>query len=126
MGPAQVRHVDRAEMLIEAYPWPGNVRELQNVVERSVIVCDSDVFSIDDSWLPSGLLGRAHPGVDGGAGTLEGIQRAHVMRVLEETNWMLGGPRGATARLGVKRTTLQSLLKRLGIPSPPAAARASA
>jgi formate hydrogenlyase transcriptional activator len=48
------------------------------------------------------------------------------MRVLEETNCMLGGPRGAAARLGVKRTTLQSLLKRLGIPSPPAAARASA
>jgi len=50
--------------------------------------------------------------------TLEGIKRAHIVRVLEDTNWMVGGPRGAAVRLGLKRTTLQSLLKRLGIEPP--------
>jgi len=57
--------------------------------------------------------------MENGAETLEGIKRAHITRVLEETNWTLGGPRGAAARLGVKRTTLQSLLKRLRIAPPP-------
>jgi transcriptional regulator with GAF, ATPase, and Fis domain len=106
---------------LEAYAWPGNVRELQNVIERSVIVCDSDVFSIDENWVPEvGRHGRerAAAAAPASAATLEGIKRAHIMRVLEESNWTLGGSRGAAARLGLKRTTLQSLLKRLGIAPP--------
>ena len=55
------------------------------------------------------------PAKDESASTLEGVKRAHVVRVLEETNWIVGGPRGAAARLGMKRTTLQSFMKRLAI-----------
>jgi transcriptional regulator with GAF, ATPase, and Fis domain len=105
---------------LEAYAWPGNVRELQNVIERSVIVCDSEVFSIDASWAPEvERQGQVRASAPVGVGTLEGIKRAHIMRVLEESNWTLGGSWGAAARLGLKRTTLQSLLKRLGIVPPP-------
>jgi formate hydrogenlyase transcriptional activator len=112
-----LRRISRTTLdVLESYPWPGNVRELQNVVERSVIVADSEVFSVDESWLFSarGCAPAAAP-ARGGSATLDGVKRAHIVRVLEETNWTLGGPGGAAARLGVKRTTLQSLLKRLGI-----------
>ena len=62
------------------------------------------------------LARRSTPAAqDESASTLEGVERAHITRVLEETNWMLGGPRGAAARLGMKRTTLQSLMKRLAM-----------
>ena len=64
---------------------------------------------------------RRRSGHDDGAGTLESVERTHILRVLQETNWMLGGPRGAAARLGMKRTTLQSLMGRLGITRPGAA-----
>src|SRR5262245_16740188 len=112
-----LRRISRTTIdALETYPWPGNVRELQNVVERSVIVADADVLSIDESWLFSS---RSHAPAAacarGSSVTREGVKRAHIMRVLAETNWTLGGPGGAAARLGVKRTTLQSLLKRLGI-----------
>jgi formate hydrogenlyase transcriptional activator len=56
-----------------------------------------------------------------GASTLEEVERMHILRILGETNWMLGGPRGAAARLGMKRTTVQSLMRRLGITRPGAA-----
>jgi formate hydrogenlyase transcriptional activator len=120
-----VNRISRKSLdLLEHYPWPGNVRELQNIVERSLIVCDSEVLSVDESWLPS--TRRIATNAEGGAATLDGIKRAHVLRVLEETNWTLGGPGGAAVRLGLKRTTLQSLLKRLGLTAPLGAVQASA
>jgi len=120
-----VRRISRTTMdLLECYPWPGNVRELQNIVERSLIICDSDTLSVDESWLKSGR--RVATSTDGGAAsTLDGVKRAHILRVLEETNWTLGGPGGAAVRLGLKRTTLQSLLKRLGLEAPMSPVRAA-
>src|SRR5262249_20597696 len=120
-----LRRISRRTLdLIESHPWPGNVRQLQNVVQRAVIVCDSDVFSIDESWLGSaGYLGRVRTEPSDGAATLEGIKRPHVIPLLEQTNWTLSGPDGAAVRLGLKRTTLQSMLKRLGIASPSSMAR---
>src|SRR5262245_4325117 len=119
-----VRRISRTTMhLLESYPWPGNVRELQNIVERSLIVCESDMLSVDESWLSSSR--RVATSTDGGTSTLDGVKRAHILRVLEQTNWTLGGPGGAAVRLGLRRTTLQSLLKRLGLEAPMSAVRAA-
>ena len=97
------------------YPWPGNVRELENLIERAVILSSGPRLMV-----PLAHLGRRSTPTaqDESASTLQGFERAHVMRVLEETNWILGGPRGAAARLGMKRTTLQSFMKRLAIARP--------
>jgi len=97
------------------YPWPGNVRELENLIERAVILSSGPRLTVPLAHLAR----RSTPAAqDESASTLEGVERAHITRVLEETNWMLGGPRGAAARLGMKRTTLQSLMKRLAIGRP--------
>jgi formate hydrogenlyase transcriptional activator len=108
---------------LRRHPWPGNVRELENLIQRAVILSPGRQLVVPPGQLEQPCFRPAH----NGSGTLEGIKRAHIMRVLEETNWMLGGPRGAAARLGLKRTTLQSLLKRLRIAPPlDPVARASA
>ena len=96
------------------YPWPGNVRELANLVERSVILSPGPHLAVPLDYLACPRSSTR----DDEAPTLEGVERAHVARVLEEANWTLGGPRGAAARLGMKRTTLQSLMKRLAISRP--------
>ncbi len=88
--------------------WPGNVRELENFVERSVILTNGSVLVSPLSELtppPRGAMSE----------TLETAERELILRVLLESNGQLGGPRGAAARLGLKRTTLQSKLKQLGI-----------
>ncbi|HEV2690240.1 MAG TPA: sigma 54-interacting transcriptional regulator, partial [Bryobacteraceae bacterium] len=90
------------------YPWPGNVRELENLIERAVILTRGATLQI-----PLGEL-RAAPDA-GSPVTLEEAERDHIRRVLEQANWVVGGPNGAAARLGMKRTTLQSKMKKLGI-----------
>jgi len=97
------------------YPWPGNVRELANLIERAMILSRGRTLEV-----PLDELARRRPDVAHGNGgtTLQGVERAHIVRALEQANWVLGGPRGAAARLGMKRTTLQSLMKRLGIAKP--------
>src|SRR5215468_454356 len=94
------------------YPWPGNVRELANMIERAVILSPGTSLTIPLADLASWPTTAAR---ERDAATLEELERAHVLRVLTRTNWMLGGPRGAAARLGMKRTTLQALMRRLGI-----------
>src|SRR5438093_3647608 len=103
---------------LRRYGWPGNVRELANLLERAMILSKGRTLEV-----PLAELKRRRPLVDheDGASTLEDVERTHIRRVLGETNWMLGGPRGAAARLGMKRTTLQSLMRRLGITRPGAA-----
>ena len=98
--------------VMRRYPWPGNVRELENLIERAVILSSGPELMI-----PLGHLSRPFTPLprDDGASTLELVKRAHVVRVLAETDWMVGGPRGAATRLGMKRTTLQSFMKRSGI-----------
>jgi len=91
------------------YPWPGNVRELENLIERAVILSPGSTLRV-----PLGELktpGTASPGVT----TLEEAEREHILHALRESNWIIGGPRGAAARLGLKRTTLQSKMNKLGI-----------
>jgi transcriptional regulator with GAF, ATPase, and Fis domain len=121
-----IRRISKRTLtLLEEYPWPGNIRELQNVVERSVIMCDSEVFSIDESWLPRNVArgGAAsdpfpcRPRTREASGvTLEEIERDAILHALQSTNWMVGGTHGAAAMLGLKRTTLQARMQKLGIP----------
>jgi PAS domain S-box-containing protein len=97
---------------LQSYPWPGNVRELQNVIERSVIVCDTDEFTVDESWLSTGRTVE-------GAGALSSTLAAHEKTIIEEALRASGGrvfgPGGAAARLGIPRSTLESRIRALRI-----------
>ncbi len=92
------------------YHWPGNIRELENLIERSVILSQGP-----DLHVPLGELKAPTAAALNGAATLEAAEREHILRVLRETKWVIGGPSGAAARLGMKRTTLQSKIRKLGI-----------
>src|SRR6516165_10026826 len=99
------------------YAWPGNVRELENIIERAVILSHGTALQIPDSDLKHAAA-QATPAPDGNAAghtSLAEAEREHILRTLRETDWVLGGPKGAAARLGMKRTTLQSKMKKLGI-----------
>lgn len=98
---------------LERYHWPGNVRELENLIERAVILSPSPVLHIPISELKSNPDGHAI-----GLATLAEAERDHILRALEESKWVLGGPKGAAAMLGMKRTTLQSRMQKLGISRP--------
>ena len=113
------RHIDviPTETLeaLRRYAWPGNVRELANLIERAMILSRGRTLEV-----PLDDLVRRRPGAgDRQRGAADpDAERAAVLRALEQANWVLAGPRGAAARLGMKRTTLQSLMRRLGIAKP--------
>ncbi|HEY1497062.1 MAG TPA: sigma 54-interacting transcriptional regulator [Candidatus Solibacter sp.] len=89
------------------YPWPGNIRELQNIVERAVILSSGDVLQL--APLP------VHDRFPSGAVTLADAERDHILNALRESNWVVGGAGGAAARLGLKRTTLISKMRKRGL-----------
>ncbi len=94
------------------YRWPGNVRELQNVIERAVILSPDTVLRLPPAeWQRS----RSAPDAPTSSETLEEVEREHVLQVLRDTKGVIGGPQGAAARLGLKRTTLLSRMARVGI-----------
>jgi formate hydrogenlyase transcriptional activator len=96
------------------YHWPGNVRELENVIERAVILTHGSVLQV-----PLGeLRALSHAPPLPGDGTLEATEREAIVRALRESGWVIGGATGAAARLGMKRTTLQSRMRKLGIERP--------
>jgi transcriptional regulator of acetoin/glycerol metabolism len=95
---------------LRSYHWPGNVRELQNVIERAVIISPGGTLELG-AWPPSSP--REHE--EDGAQTLEAVERSHILAVLERTNWRVSGERGAARILGLKPTTLESRMKKLGI-----------
>ncbi len=95
------------------YPWPGNIRELQNLIERAVILSHGPVLQIPLQDLDNGIALRRDKDQ-----TLEAAERAHILTILKDTRWVLAGPRGAAARLGMNRSTLQFRLKKLGIVRP--------
>ncbi len=101
------------------YHWPGNIRELENFIERAVILSRGSMLDIPVSELPQ--RGKTTV-VDTPRSltTLEDVEREHIRQALQEANWHVGGPSGAAARLGMKRTTLQSKMARLGIERPSA------
>jgi formate hydrogenlyase transcriptional activator len=104
----------------QSYSWPGNIRELQNLVERAVILSRDGVLPNplrnNQTDLPSPSLHRTrtfHPSM-----ALEDSNRALIVDTLEQAGWIVGGPRGAAGKLGLKRTTLLAKMKRLGISRP--------
>ena len=96
---------------LRSYPWPGNVRELQNVIERSVIVCDTDEFTVDESWLSTAPA----QGQSGVVRHARRHERAIIEDALRASGGRVFGPSGAAARLGIARSTLESKIRGLGI-----------
>src|SRR5262249_36324783 len=114
-----ITSIPRATMeALKEYPWPGNIRELRNVIERAMIVSRESVLQIE---LPSlsvghGLSSRGEaPSALGDELTLDDAQRRHILAALQKTGWRVSGKNGAAAILGIKPTTLESRMARLGI-----------
>jgi transcriptional regulator with GAF, ATPase, and Fis domain len=95
---------------LQQYRWPGNIRELEHVIERAVILTDGPELAMVD-WLAS--TGKMPEG--GPLPTLEALEREHIIRTLENSNWRVSGDKGAAAALGLKPTTLEARMKKLGI-----------
>ena len=119
LGQKLDRHVDHVpdELLdlLRQFHWPGNIRELQNFVERALITSPGRVLTPRVSELRAMMSSPQ----DETPITLADAERVHIQRVLEETNWKLGGQDGAAVRLGLPRTTLISRMQRLGIKNLP-------
>jgi len=106
------------------YHWPGNIRELQNVIERAVIVSKGTALSVDVADLkfpkPGHVVEKASSSesspINGALDyVLEQSEREQILKALEQTNWVVAGPKGAAARLGIKRSTLQQRIRKLGL-----------
>jgi formate hydrogenlyase transcriptional activator len=95
---------------LTGYNWPGNVRELEHFIERAVILTQGTDLEVSLAELKSSA-----PSAPVTISTLEDAEREHILRALEEANWVVGGPKGAAARLGMKRTTLQFRMQKLGL-----------
>jgi formate hydrogenlyase transcriptional activator len=109
-----IRHIGKHTLeQLKDYHWPGNIRELQNVVERAVVLCETDTFVVDESWFKreSPDSTRSNDGLSALADReVEMIQAA-----LAESHGRIAGPSGAAAKLGIPRQTLESKIRRLGI-----------
>jgi len=118
----RIRKISRSTLsLFQAYDWPGNIRELQNVIERAVILCDGDTFSVDETWLarddrsadgPSMTIGTSLPQQQRIQSETE---RQLIEAALAATSGRVAGPRGAAVKLGIPRQTLDSKISALGI-----------
>jgi formate hydrogenlyase transcriptional activator len=109
----QIEHIPQETMsALSSYEWPGNIRELQNLIERAVILSM-------DGVLRNPLRTTRRQGTFGPPTTLRGAERELILRTLEAVGWVIGGAKGAAARLGLKRTTLITRMSRMGISRPP-------
>jgi formate hydrogenlyase transcriptional activator len=107
----QIEHIPQETMsAFTAYQWPGNIRELQNFVERSVILSSGNVLCPPLESLQGTAQVESLEAV-----TLEDAERDHIRKILEQTRWVVAGPKGAAARLGIKRSTLYFRMQKLGI-----------
>lgn len=110
----QIEHIPPETMsALNSYQWPGNIRELQNLVERAVILSNDGVLPN-----PLPITGAQSVAVLTAATTLKESERALILRTLEEVRWVIGGPKGAAAKLGLKRTTLIHKMQKLGVSRP--------
>jgi transcriptional regulator with GAF, ATPase, and Fis domain len=109
----------RAMAVLTAYDWPGNVRELKNIIERAMILSPGSVLQLDD-WFPGhrGFADISLQARERNGETIEEVERAHIEKVLAACDWKIRGKDGAAEHLGLKRTTLQSRMKKLGIERP--------
>jgi formate hydrogenlyase transcriptional activator len=107
----QIEHISPDTMsALSSYQWTGNIRELQNFIERSVIVTTGAVLHPPLTSLKGAAVAESF-----GAVTLEDAERDHILKTLEQTRWVVSGPNGAAARLGIKRSTLYFRMQKLGI-----------
>jgi formate hydrogenlyase transcriptional activator len=98
---------------LENYHWPGNIRELQNVVERAVVLCETETFVVDESWLRRESADS--PRSNDGLSALGDREVQMIEAALAESHGRISGPSGAAAKLGIPRQTLESKIRRLGI-----------
>jgi transcriptional regulator of acetoin/glycerol metabolism len=104
----RIEHIPRKNMeALQRYPWPGNARELRNVVEHAMIVSNGKTLQV-------GVPQKLPPEIPGNL-RLEDAERRHILSVLQKSGWRISGKGGAAEILGLKRTTLQSKMKKLGI-----------
>ena len=109
-----IRHVARQTLdQLQAYTWPGNIRELQNVVERAVILTETDTFTVDESWLKREPAEAVTP--HQGLSALADREVEMIEAALAESHGRISGPSGAAAKLGIPRQTLESKIRRMGI-----------
>jgi DNA-binding NtrC family response regulator len=95
--------------LLQSYPWPGNIRELQNVIERTVILCETEIFSIDHSWLPQQQnLSTESNHQSGLPRRLLAQEKDMIEAALKDSRGRVFGPTGAAAKLGIPRSTPES------------------
>ena len=112
----RIRTIEKRTLeLFQSYPWPGNIRELQNVIERSVIVCDGENFSVDESW-----LSRPLPATESNRRldlykSLSTQEKEIIEVALSESGGRVSGPSGAAQKLGMPRSTLESKIRSLKI-----------
>jgi len=112
----KIRTINKRTLeLLQAYDWPGNIRELQNVIERAVILCESDTFAVEEPWLQRQAPPRPGLGVPLVVARAE-HERALIEAALAECRGRVSGSTGAAAKLGLPRQTLESKIKALGIP----------
>ncbi|MGC2467432.1 MAG: sigma 54-interacting transcriptional regulator [Candidatus Acidiferrum sp.] len=112
-----IRRVNKKTLeLLQSYPWPGNIRELQNVIERSVILCETEIFSIDENWLPQQPLLTTEPKPQVELPRRLLVQeKIMIEAALKETRGRVSGPTGAAVKLGIPRSTLESKIRSLKI-----------
>jgi DNA-binding NtrC family response regulator len=112
-----IRRVNKKTLqLLQSYPWPGNIRELQNVIERSVILCETEIFSIDESWLPQQPLLTAEPKSQVELPRRLLVQEKDMIEAaLKDTGGRVSGQTGAAVKLGIPRSTLESKIRSLKI-----------
>jgi transcriptional regulator with GAF, ATPase, and Fis domain len=113
MGKTIERIPEETLAAFKSYPWPGNIRELQNLIERAVILASNGVLPD-----PLPLQAREQTSAVPGHTTLKDSEHSLILKTLEAVGWVIGGARGAAARLGVKRTTLIAKMRKLGISRP--------
>ena len=110
----RIRKIERRTMeACQAYSWPGNIRELQNIIERSVILCSGETFSIDETWLSVQSASGPDPSL---AAALHNQEKEMIEAALAESRGRVAGVSGAAARLGIPPSTLESKIKQLKIP----------
>jgi PAS domain S-box-containing protein len=111
-----IRSVDKRTLqLLQSYPWPGNIRELQNVIERSLIVCETETFTVDESWLSQRPLDNRPGDKPLLSAKVAATEKEIIEEALRASQGRIFGPSGAAARLGIARSTLESKIRSLNI-----------
>jgi DNA-binding NtrC family response regulator len=111
-----IRRVDKKTLqLLQSYPWPGNIRELQNIIERSLIVCETETFTVDESWLSQRSLDTRSGDKPLLSAKVAATEREIIEEALRTSQGRIFGPSGAAAKLGIARSTLESKIRSLNI-----------